>query len=139
MNPLEWVKIFKMNNKIENKQKHFFLTHNENDVEKVKVIVNPLVSDTYKQLRKFATPQYDEIFLMRNKRGFNTTFFKQHYDVIVCDKNFRVLKTFTDVNEGYISEHFENGYFIYFATVGMNNFLEIKENDRLRIRRDFLM
>lgn len=139
MNPLEWVKIFKMNNKISSKQKGYFLTLNENDIEKVKVIVNPLISETYKQLRKFVTPQYDLMFLMRNKRGFNTAFFKQHYDVIVCDKNFKVLKTFTDVNEGFISEHFEQGYFIYFATVGMNNFLGIKENDRLRIRRDFIL
>lgn len=110
---------------------------NEADVEKVKVIVNPLSTDTYKMLRTFATPQYDLMFLMRNKKGFNTVLFQQNYDIVVCDKNFKVIKLFPDTERGFISEHFSNGYFIYFGTVGMINFLNLKPNDRLKIKREF--
>lgn len=127
-----------MMDKPKKKMKSFSLTHNDINVEKTKVIVNPLASETYQLLRKFATPQYELMFLMRNKKGFNTLFFQQHYDVIVCDKNFKVIKLFIDLKKGFISENFSNGYFIYFATVGTINFLDLKENDRLRISRDFI-
>ncbi len=138
MKIVEWIKIFKMTNQKSDKKKSFSLTLNNADVEKVNVLVNPLSSDTYKLLRKFATPQYDLMFLMRNKKGFNTLFFQQRYDVIVCDKNFKIISLFPELKMGFISENFANGYFIYFSTVGTINFLDLKENDRLRIKRDFI-
>lgn len=138
MKIIQWIKILNFE-AFERKSRHqYALTINDNKIENVVVHVNSLSGETYRLLRKFSTPRYDAIYLMRNKRGFNTTYFKQNYDVVVCDKNFRVIKTFINLPSGTISEYIEHAYFIYFACVGTINHFDIKMHDRMRIARNWI-
>lgn len=111
------------------------ITLNDVRLESVQVINFALHHDVYKRLRSFKTPQYDKFYLMRGKKGFNTLLFQQNYDVIVTNKDGKVIDTLQSVEPGYLSGFYEDGYSIYFTTVGTINFYNIKNNDILRRNR----
>ena len=111
----------------------YFLTHNNEEIENIKVISYLLHKDVYKSLRHFKIPQYDHIYVMRKKKGFNTLFFQQNYDVVITDHDGIVLDALTDIPTGYVSSHYPKGHFIYFMTVGSINHYSIQKKNRLRI------
>ncbi len=111
---------------------------NERPIEKITVMTYPLHSDVYKSIRNFSTPQYETIYLLRNKKAFNTMFFKINYDVLVTDKNGTIVDFFIDQKTGYASDKYPNGNKVYFCAVGTINNLNIKENDRLTLQWRYL-
>lgn len=115
---------------------HYQLVINQNLVSDLKIIAHLLHFDTYNLLKKLKTPQYNTVFLMRNKQGFTTIFFQQNFDIVICDRYGNVLKTFINQASGYISEHFPKSYFIYFMTLGSIKYHNININDRLTLKRN---
>lgn len=111
----------------------YALFHNNTEIENIKVISYALHRETYKHLRHFKIPQYDHIYLMKKKKGFNTLFFQLNYDVVVSDHDGIVIDTLTDIETGFISNHYPEGYFIFYMTVGSINHYNIKVKDRLKI------
>lgn len=133
----DWIKIF---GRPKNKKKYeraYKLSINDVLIENIRAHSTGNHSGTYKILRTFKTPQYDEVYVLRNKKGFNTIGFNIHYDIVVCDKDGKVLDTLADQKEGYISEHYADAHFVYFMTVGSINFYKIKSLDRIRLRKEW--
>ncbi len=117
-------------------ENHYQLIINQKLMNNLKIITHSLHFDTYNLLKKLKTPQYNTIFLMRNKQGFTTIFFQQSFDVVLCDRYGNVIKTFINQPSGYISQYFPKSYFIYFMTVGSIKYYNIKINDRLTLKRE---
>lgn len=111
----------------------YSLFHNNTEIENIQVISYALHRETFKHLRHFKVPQYKHIYLMKKKKGFNTLFFQLNFDVVVADRDGIVLDVLTDVETGYVSNHYQEGYFIFFMTVGSINHYNIKVKDRLNI------
>ena len=118
--------------------REYILSLNENEVEGITVVSYKLHSDVYKRLRKFSTYQYDTLYLMRNKRAFNTMFFNLNQDVIVTDKDGTIIDLFKDQAPGFVSKKYPNGNKIYFGAVGIINNLDFKIKDRLTLNWRFL-
>ena len=138
MKILDWIKIFGSTPYKDDSLNQYKVLLNEVELDGKVVISNRSHSKTYKLLRKIKTPMYDNIFLMRKKKGFNTFMFIINYDIIVADKNGIVLSTMTDVEPGFISEYYKDGSFVYFAPVGTINFYKIKKRDVLSVRKLWL-
>ncbi len=134
----DYAKIFGTANIPRKTTSNFRLLRNEEEIPKVRVINNKLHSETFKVLRRFVTPQYENIYLMRNKKGFNTVAFQQEYDVVIADKNGKVIKTFLSVPTGFISEYFKESYSIFFMTIGSIKSFDINKSDRLQLTRIIL-
>ena len=111
---------------------------NDNNVDNITIINFKLHSDIYKRLRKFSTPQYDTIYLLRNKKAFNTMLFTMNYDIMVTDKEGTIIDIFNDQAPGYVSEKYNDGDKVYFGAVGIINNLDIKLKDRLTLKWRFL-
>lgn len=135
MKLLSYLKIISLPKGFRTEKNYGALEHNENELENISAITYVSHAQTYKVLRKFKTPQYDHVYVMRNKRGFNTAFFQQNYDVVITNRNNVVIEVNTNITPGYISPYLKEGYFIYFMTVGSINHFQIKEKDRLRVNR----
>ncbi len=118
-----------------NEQIYYQLLVNEILISDLKIISHHLHFNTYNLLKKFKTPQYNIGYLMRKKQGFTTIFFQQRYDIIVCDRYGNVIKKFINQAVGYISSYFSEGYFIYFMVVGSIKYYNIKNSDRLTLKR----
>ena len=103
-------------------------------VEKATVNSTKSHSATYKLLRTFKTPQYDNINVLRNKKGFNTIGFNLNYDIVVCDRYGKTIDLLANKEVGFISKHYDDSHFIYFMTVGSINFYRIKIFDRIRLQ-----
>ncbi|WP_127942639.1 MULTISPECIES: hypothetical protein [unclassified Mycoplasma] len=108
---------------------------NQSPMEDMLVVSHTLHRQTYQWLRKFKTPQYGRMWLLRKKKAFNTLFFQQPYDVVVCDRYGNVLATFVALGSGYVSNYYRAGYFIYFMVVGSIKFYDIRPSDRLTFKR----
>lgn len=123
-------------NNLQKKQKTLY-TMSLNDIflDKVKVFSNKSHYETYTLLRSFKTPQYDNIYVLRNKKAFNTAFFNINYDIVLCDKDGKVMKIFINKSEGYISNYFKESYFVYFMSVGSINFYKISALDIIRLQK----
>ena len=132
----EWIKIFSKY-KSDKSEKSYSITLNNNILDKAIVYSHPNHNKTMKLLRAFKTVQYDNIYVLRNKKGFNTIGFGLNYDVVIADKDGKVIKTLMDLKIDYISKYYENGYFIYFMPVGSINFYKIGTSDILRLQRDW--
>ncbi|WP_041611943.1 hypothetical protein [Spiroplasma chrysopicola] len=72
-------------------------------------------------------------YLLRKVHAFNSFGMFYHVDVIFCNKNFQVIKEIENFGPQKISHYFKDSYFIYCLAPGMIKFLNIKENDILRI------
>lgn len=110
---------------------------NDRDLENTIAFSTALHHDTYKILRELKTVQYDRFFVLRKKKGFNTIGFNINYDVIICDRNGKILELVNNCDIGYISEYYNESYFIYFTPVGTINFYKMKNNDRLSLHKEY--
>ncbi|MCK5946014.1 MAG: hypothetical protein KAG04_01945 [Mycoplasmataceae bacterium] len=128
-----YYKIIKFPKGSKSHKKTYGLSHNEIPVEKIQVINYKSHHLIYKDLRAFKTSQYEIAYLMRNKKGFNTTLFRMNYDVVVTDKNGTVINLLIDVKPGYISEYFDDAFNIYFFVVGQIKFMNLKVKDQLNL------
>ncbi|WKX02321.1 hypothetical protein [Candidatus Mycoplasma mahonii] len=111
---------------------------NEEEINKMTGVTFKLHSDVYKRVRNFPSPQYDVIYILRNKKAFNTALFKINYDVIVTGKDGIILKIFIDLGPGFISKYFSDGNKIFFCSVGTINNYDIKIKDLMTLRWRFL-
>ncbi|CAM9126013.1 hypothetical protein MYMA111404_02475 [Mycoplasma marinum] len=127
--------IFTRKNKKSIKNREFYLSVNDKIIPKWKIMNNTSTAKTIKMLKNFQIPQYETGYLLRNKKGFQTIFFNQNYDVVVSDRDGKVLKTFISVNPGYFSKYFASAHFVYFFPVGTINFLNINKKDVVIIKR----
>ena len=133
MNWLKWVKIFKAPSFQKKDQKEYRTFLNEIKIEKVISYSRNGHKKTYDMLRAFKSSQYDKWFVLRNKKGFNTFYFTINYDVIIADKDGKIIDKLIDVSPGYFSEYYNNSYYIYFIPVGSIKHHNIKKTDILRI------
>lgn len=134
MRILEWIKIFGKSNIKKKESRTYTITLNDSLLEKAVVHSTLSHSKTYKLLREYKTPQYDTLYVLRNKKGFNTMGFTLNYDVVICDKNGKVLELLQDTIEGYISKYYNKSHFIYFMTVGSINHYKIELYNILRLQ-----
>lgn len=111
---------------------------NKKEIENLNVWSSLSHHETAKRLRNFKSQPYDNLYVLRNKKGFNTMLFIQKYDVIICDGSGIVIDLLTEVGPGYISDYYQNGYFIYFGAVGTINFYNIKKRDLLELTRRWI-
>ena len=111
---------------------------NDGSIDKITVINFKLHSDIYKRLRKFKTPQYDTIYLLRNKKAFNTMLFTMNYDIMVTDKDGTIIDIFINQEPGFVSDKYNKGDKVYFGAVGIINNLDIKLKDMLTLKWRFL-
>lgn len=136
MNLFSFMKHYTFAKKWQKKEKsEHYLVYNNEEIEKSRVIVFQMHHDAYKNLRAFKTPQYDTYYLMRKKKGFNTLFFRQNYDVIIADHNGKILDLLTDVKPGFFSEYYDDAHYIYFAPVGTINHYNFVIKGTIRIGR----
>ncbi|NQZ66203.1 MAG: hypothetical protein HRT99_03250 [Mycoplasmatales bacterium] len=131
----EWVKFFTRNNLKLNGKNKYTLTFNDVILENIIVHSEKSHSETYKLLRKFETPQYNNIFVLRNKKAFNTILFNIPYDVVICDKDGKVIKLFINLEIGFISNYIKKSYFIFFMVSGSINHYKISKLDRINLRK----
>lgn len=131
MKLLDYYKIIKFPEKKKGQQQQFYLYHNDEPVEKIEVHSFKSHHEIYKRLRLFKFQQYELAYVMQRKKAFNTLAFRINYDVIVCDKDGKVIDILIDVAPGYTSQYYENGWKIFFFAVGHIKSLEIKKKDRL--------
>ncbi len=133
----EWIKIIGINKIYKEESTTYKIELNNEELEDIKVYSNILHSKTYKILRTFKTSQYNDFYLMRNKKGFNTLFFNIAYDILIADKDGKILDFFKNKNQGYISKYYNNSYFILFLPVGTINFYSFQINDKINLIRDW--
>ncbi|MCP4337147.1 MAG: hypothetical protein GY679_04865 [Mycoplasma sp.] len=88
-----------------------------------------------KILSNFTTPQYNVIYFMRNRSGYQTLSFRQNYDVIITDKDGTILKFEIDVKPGMISKKVFKGYIVAFLPVGTILHFGLKEKDNFKFNR----
>lgn len=138
MKILDWIKIFSKKPYAKNKVIEYKVSFNNEEAENIIAQSTKLHSDTYKILRNIKTPLYNNIFIMRGKKGFNTFLFNINFDVVISDKDGKVLKTYSDVKPGFISDKIEKASLIMFSTVGTINFYDIKKRDQVTLRRLFI-
>ena len=131
----EWIKIFTNKDYKKVSEQKYYLIHNQERIDKVFVFNNKLHSETMTKLRTFKTPQYESIFVLKGKKGFNTIGFNLHYDVVICDRNGKIVNILNDVKQGYISEYYQDSHYIYFFTIGSVGFYKLKVNDILTLGR----
>ena len=123
------------NRKLINREGEFTLYLNEEKIDDLIVLSNRSHHPTYKTLRNLKIPVYKNIYMFRNKQGFNTLGFIMNFDVIVTDKNGVVIKIFNDLEPSFVSKKIDNSAYIYFAVVGTVNFYKIKERDMLKVHK----
>ena len=135
----DWVKIFADKRPLKKSvQSEYKISKNNEENLDIKVISFKSHSEVYTLLRNIKTPLYNQVFLMRGKKGFNTFLFNINFDIFVTDKNGVVLKKYSDVKPGFVSDFIEDAHFIYFSVVGTINNLRIKERDQITLRRLFI-
>ena len=127
----DYYKIINHTHKGKDKQKEFSLIHNGNPVENIRVLTYKSHHKIYKLLRTYKTPQYNLAYLMRNKKGFNTLLFRINYDVVVCNKNGKIIHIEINCNPGHISKYFNDGYEIFFFVVGQIKFMNLQIDEQL--------
>ena len=132
------LKIFATPTKTRYSHNEYRLFHGGEEIEKLIGISYKLHSDIYKRLRNIKTPQYETVYILRNKKAFNTILFAQDVDVVVTTKDGVVLDVKKEIKPGFISEYYENGNKIYFFTVGSINHFNFKKNDSLTIALKWL-
>ena len=133
----EWVKI-RNTYKRKYSDRQYWLVNDGEIIKELKVITYKLHNDVYKNLRKFIKPQYDIVFLLRNKKSFNTYWFKQNYDVVITDKDGVILDCLNNVKPDYFSKHYEKGNKVYFMAVGNIWDLNLQKNKILSLRWNIL-
>lgn len=133
MKLLEYYKIINFSRKGKDKQKEFGLIHMGEKVENIRVLTFRSHHEIYKLLRTYKTPQYDLVYLMRNKKGFNTILFRINYDVVICNKNGKIIKMEINCKPGHISQYFDDGYEIFFFVVGQIKFMNLQLDEVLSL------
>lgn len=118
--------------------KEYKVLLNDQPLEKVSIKSFPTHSETYNLLRSFRTVQYENIYVLRRKKGYNTYLFHINYDVVICDKYGKVLDVDMDVKPGSISKHYPQAYYVYYMPVGMVTYHRIKKLDVISISRKWI-
>lgn len=133
----KWIKIIFIKKNYKEEENTYNIEHNNEKLENIKVFSNAIHFKTYKILRTFKTTQYNNFYLMRKKKGFNTLFFNINYDILVSDKDGKILDLFKNKKQGYISKYYKNSYFIFFTPIGTINFYNFQINDKLNLVKNW--
>lgn len=133
----KWIKILFIRKIPKNEENIYIIELNNEKLENIKVFSNAIHFKTYKILRTFKTQQHNNFYLMRNKKGFNTLFFNINYDIVVSDKDGKILDLLKNKKQGYISKYYQNSYFIFFTPIGTINFYNFQINDKLNLIRNW--
>ena len=83
----------------------------------------------YRDLREFKTPQYETGYLFRNKKGFNTYGCNIKYDVIVASVKGKVIDLRQEVEQGFTSRYYANGFYVLFTPAGSINYFNLRKRD----------
>ena len=134
MNFLQIYKSFVFKKHFKKTRQTYYLSYNKESFENLEAITFASHHDLYRILRNFKTPFYDKCYFFRKKKGFNTLFFKQAYDVVITNKNNIIIETLVKVKTGFISKHYDKGFNIFFFVTGSIKNLNIKKEGELLIR-----
>ena len=133
MNWLKWVKIFVIPTFEKKDLKEYKTFLNEVEVERVVSYSTNGHKKTYDMLRAFKSSQHDKWFVLRNKKGFNTFYFTINYDVIIADRDGKVIEAILGVAPGFFSNNYKKSHYIYFTPVGSIKYYNIKKSDIVKI------
>ena len=112
----------------------FYLSYNKETIEKMEAITFTSHHDIYKILRGFRIPFYEKCYFFRKKKGFNTFFFEQDYDVVITNKNNIIIETIKAFKKGRISKYYETGFNIFFFIVGTINHFNLQKKGELLVK-----
>ncbi len=112
---------------------------NNEIIEKWSVVNDNSVSNTILELSKYKSPQFETGFVCRRKKAFQTITFQQSYDIVVTDKNGKVLDLLIKVEPGFFSKYYPLAHFVYFFPVGSIKHFNLKINNILKIGRKYLV
>ena len=132
------LKIFAEPRKSYYSHSEYKLFHGGEELKEIIGISYKLHRDVYKRLRKIKTPQYNTVYILRNKKAFNTILFSQHVDVLITTKDGVVIDVKKNIKPGFISEYYEKGNKIFFMTVGSINHFNFKKYDSLTLNLKWL-
>ncbi|QHX36572.1 hypothetical protein [Spiroplasma sp. BIUS-1] len=108
------------------------LVHNQEVLDiNIRTIRNP--SNKYSSLifkEKFSS---ENGFRIIYSKGFNSFGFKEKVDVIFCDIKNQVIETYSNFNPNKMTKLHEKAASVYVLSNNMNKFLNIKQNDLLKI------
>jgi hypothetical protein len=125
---------FKKNKAPSSEHKTYNFTINKTRIPEMKILGNKNNYLIYNELKELMYPQYNFGYLTKNKQGFNTLLFKQSYDILVCDKDGKVLDVLKSLRPNFISKYYNGAFYIYFFPVGTNSYYELKKNDVVNLR-----
>ncbi|WP_338985521.1 hypothetical protein [Spiroplasma endosymbiont of Diplazon laetatorius] len=131
---INFAKIFK-----KNKSKDLFkedysakLIHNQDVLDiNIRTVRSPF--------NKFSSLIFKEKFSSENgfrlvySRGFNSFGFKENVDIVFCDIKNQVIETYSNFKPNKMTKHYEKAAAIYVLANNMNKFLNIKQNDLIKI------
>ncbi len=74
-------------------------------------------------------------FRIINSHGFNSFGFKEEVDLVFCDKRHQVIETYSNFRVNKMTRYVEGTYSIYVLAPNSNKYLNIKNNDILKLYR----
>ena len=131
--------LYRLRKKEQNHKKHYRQFHEENllivngNIKNVNIKTIRTFRDKFENLIQPKAINVKNGYLIRKAHAFNSFGIFYKLDVVFCNKNFQVINLIPNFTSQKVSYYFPECYFIYCFAPGMINFLEIKQNDIVRI------
>ncbi|QHX35961.1 hypothetical protein STIUS_v1c04070 [Spiroplasma sp. TIUS-1] len=109
-----------------------YLIHNENIVD-VHIICLKFFDQKFSNITRNEKFEEQIGFRITNAKAFNTFLFTDAVDVVVCDKNNKVIATYSSMPVQKATSYYKNGWYIYVFAKKMIKFLNLGTNDYLTI------
>ncbi|WP_339029380.1 hypothetical protein [Spiroplasma endosymbiont of Cantharis nigra] len=89
--------------------------------------------------KKFSSLIFKDKFSPENgfrliySKGFNSFGFKENIDLVICDVKNKVIETYSNFGPNKMTKYYDKAASIYVLANNMNQYLNIKQNDLLKI------
>ncbi len=94
--------------------------------------------EVIKKLSRFKSAQFNVAYFIRNKKGYQTVTFQQAYDIVITDKDGKIIDVKMDVQPGNTSKYYSDAYIVYFLSVGTINYFNLNIDDVIKTKRKWL-
>ncbi|WP_339023190.1 hypothetical protein [Spiroplasma endosymbiont of Crioceris asparagi] len=124
------------NNKISYYQKEYlrgYLLHNENEID-IQVTCLKYLDEKIATILLNERFESQIAFRIQNAHAFNTIGLKEEIDVVFCDKNGKVISTYSKMPIQKVTGYYKNAWYIFVFASKTIDFLNIKVNDFLKIK-----
>ncbi|WP_338982919.1 hypothetical protein [Spiroplasma endosymbiont of Othius punctulatus] len=109
-----------------------YLIHNEKNVD-VHIICLKFIDQKINNITRNEKFEEQIGFRISNVKAFNTFLFTDSVDVVICDKNNKVLTTYSSMPVQKATSHYKNAWYIYVFAKKMIKFLNIEQSDYLNV------